>query len=213
MAVARMGPTGPEILARKEERIGRGHAERLPAMVDEVLETAGAGYADLSRIAVTTGPGSFTGVRIGIAYARGLALALDIPAVGVGSLDALAFPHTHSGEGTVVAVLDAKRGEVYARLCDKESGAALAEPEALSVEELALKLSHAGQPIMLTGGGAPLVAAALKLKHQIAGTAEAPDIADVVALALKAEAGGPPLPLYARPADAKPQLNKAVARL
>ena len=88
VALARSGAGGAEILVRASERIGRGHAERLMPMIEAALRrSASVDFADLDRIAVTTGPGSFTGVRVGIAAARGLALALDIPAVGVGSLD------------------------------------------------------------------------------------------------------------------------------
>jgi tRNA threonylcarbamoyladenosine biosynthesis protein TsaB len=214
VAVARAGSGGPYILTRAEDHISRGHAERLPPMVEAALATAKADYADLDRIAVTTGPGSFTGVRVGIAFARGLALALDIPAIGIGSLDALAFPLARSGEGTVAALLDAKRGEVYALVRDIASGATLVDAEALSVEELALRLSHARRPFTLTGAGAQLVVDALGGPHvTIAGEAEAPDIADVVALAFDAETYGPPRPVYARAADARPQLDKAVARL
>ena len=80
-------------------------------------------FSDLDRIAVTPGPGSFTGVRVGIAAARGLALALDIPAIGIGSLDALALPVVRSGNaGTVVAALDAKRHEVFVLAQDIASG-------------------------------------------------------------------------------------------
>jgi len=214
VAVARSGRTGPQILARAEEHIGRGHAELLPTMVDAALASAKVGYADLGRIAVTTGPGSFTGVRVGIAFARGLALALGVPAIGVGSLDALAFPLERSGEGTIAAVLDAKRGEVYGLVRDIASGATRLEAVALPIEDLALRLSRARRPIMLTGAGARLLAEAVgEPQAAIAGKAAAPDIADVVALALDAGECGPPLPLYARAADAKPQLDKAVARL
>ncbi|MGH6924689.1 MAG: tRNA (adenosine(37)-N6)-threonylcarbamoyltransferase complex dimerization subunit type 1 TsaB [Propylenella sp.] len=214
-AVARAGAGGrAKILAQVEERIGRGHAERLPPMVDEALSAAKAKYADLGRIAVTTGPGSFTGVRVGVAFARGLALALDIPAVGVGSLDALAFPLKRSGQGTIAAVLDAKRSEVYALVVDIASGAVLVEAEALRIEDLVLRLSHARRPITLTGAGARLVLSALgETDAAVAGEAEAPDIASVVALAFDATKCGPPLPAYARAADAKPQLDKALARL
>jgi tRNA threonylcarbamoyladenosine biosynthesis protein TsaB len=215
VAVARSGRTGLQILVRAEEHIGRGHAELLPTMVDAALASAKVGYADLGRIAVTTGPGSFTGVRVGIAFARGLALALGVPAIGVGSLDALAFPLERSGgEGTIAAVLDAKRGEVYGLVRDIASGATRLEAVALPIEDLALRLSRARRPIMLTGAGARLLAEAVgEPQAAIAGKAAAPDIADVVALALDAGECGPPLPLYARAADAKPQLDKAVARL
>ena len=88
VALAKTG-NGLSVLARRADAIGRGHAERLMPMIGEALAEAGLAYADLERIAVTTGPGSFTGTRIGVAVARGLALALGIRAVGVSVLDAL----------------------------------------------------------------------------------------------------------------------------
>jgi tRNA threonylcarbamoyladenosine biosynthesis protein TsaB len=213
VAVARASASGADILASASERLGRGHAERLEPMVGAALAAAKADYADLDRIAVTTGPGSFTGVRVGIAFARGLALALDIPVIGVGSLDAIARPLSGVGEGTVAALLDAKRGEVYALVRDAASGAALVDSEAVRLEDLVLRLSHLRRPIVLTGAGAPLVAALLpEGEATVAATAEAPDLGDVVAMALSGSASGPPLPHYARSADAKPQANKTVAR-
>src|SRR4051812_18694458 len=108
VALARFDADRIEILARGAESIGRGHAERLLPIIESVLSQAGCSFHDLDRVAVTVGPGSFTGVRVGIAAARGLALALNIPAVGVGTLDALALPILHAESiGTVVAVLDA----------------------------------------------------------------------------------------------------------
>ena len=102
VALARLRGGDAEILVSASERIGRGHAERLMPMIEAALDAAQVTFAELTRIAVTTGPGSFTGVRIGIAAARGLALALDIPAVGVGSLEALAYPAVRAGgDGTV----------------------------------------------------------------------------------------------------------------
>lgn len=91
------------------EDMATGQAERLFPALGELLERAGAAYADLTRIVVTTGPGSFTGLRIGLSAARGLALALSIPVVGVPSLTALSL----SATGPVTVLLDARRGEAY----------------------------------------------------------------------------------------------------
>ena len=92
VAIVRSNRRDLQILARAEERVGRGHAELLMPMIEAALADAGVGFAELDRIAVTTGPGSFTGVRVGIAPARGLALALDIPALRIGRLSALPLP-------------------------------------------------------------------------------------------------------------------------
>jgi tRNA threonylcarbamoyladenosine biosynthesis protein TsaB len=82
--------SGHRVLARRDEAMGRGQAERLLPMLEEMLTEAGVGWADLDGLAVCTGPGNFTGLRLGVAAARGLALALDIPAVGVTRFEALA---------------------------------------------------------------------------------------------------------------------------
>lgn len=213
VALARASDGEAQVFARAEERIGRGHAERLAPMVDATLASAGIGYADLGRVAATVGPGSFTGVRVGIAFVRGLGVALDIAVVGVGSLDALALPLARRDAGTVAAVLDARRGEVYALARDLGTGAVIVEAQALRLEDLAFRLSHAERPIVLAGSAARLVGDLLPIPQpEIANERESPDIADVAALALSAEKYGPPEPFYARGADAKPQLGKAVAR-
>jgi tRNA threonylcarbamoyladenosine biosynthesis protein TsaB len=209
------GEGDPVILSRREERLGRGHAERLMPMIEEVLAEAGASFTDLGRIAVATGPGSFTGVRVGVAAARALALALGIPAVGVGSLAALAEPVRRSrSSGAVVATLDARRGEIFVAAERLGSGVTLIEPRSISPVEAVHELRNAPDPLVLVGAGAPLLAEALgRRRFEIAGSAEYPDILDVVRLGLKTDPGRRPVPLYARGADAKPQSDKAIARL
>ena len=215
VALARAGVGAPTILARAEERIGRGHAERLMPMIEAALGEARVGFEDLGRVAATTGPGSFTGVRIGVAAARGLALALGIDAVGVGSLSALAAPVMRSRHnGTLAAVLDARRKEVYVGAHDLASKRVVIEATTATIPELVDRLADAPRPLILVGAGAPLLAAALgESRPEIAGLADAPDISDVALLALAARQGAAPRPLYARGADARPQTDKAVARL
>ena len=95
----------------RDEAVAKGQAERLMPMLEEVLAEGGIGWSDLRALAVGTGPGNFTGVRISVAAARGLALGLGIPAVGVTRLEALA----HGLPRAVLVVEDARRGEVYAQ--------------------------------------------------------------------------------------------------
>jgi tRNA threonylcarbamoyladenosine biosynthesis protein TsaB len=213
VALARSGPGGGEIVVRTSERIGRGHAELLMPMIEALLEGAGVGFPDLDRIAVTTGPGSFTGVRVGIAAARGLALALDIPAVGVNSLEALALPISQrKSAGTMMAALDAKRGEIYALARDLASGHTLIDATALRVEDIAHRLQQAPRPFFITGSGASIVADALGNRDVIiVGMTESPEIEDVATLGLTSENVAPPTPLYLRGSDAKPQGDKVVA--
>ena len=212
LAASRGG--APRILASTSERVDRGHAEHLMPMIAATLGCAGLSYSDLDRIAVTTGPGSFTGVRVGIAASRALALALDIPAVGVGSLAALASAvlqkHT---KGTAVAALDAKRGEIYARVQDIASGAVLVEAAAMRVEDIAAMLRDAERPVWLSGSGSAALAGALADPHAIvADKHDAPEISAVTLLGFRAPADAAPVPLYVRAADAKPQFGRAVER-
>src|SRR5690348_11165768 len=97
-------------LGREVIDIGKGHAERLIGVIDGALGQAGMTYKDLDRIGVSIGPGSFTGVRVGVATARGLALALGVPAVGVNTLEALAEEaHEKLPDRAVLAAIDGRR--------------------------------------------------------------------------------------------------------
>ena len=183
-------------------------------MIEATLARSGLSYADLDRIAVTTGPGSFTGVRVGIAAARALALALELPTVGVGSLAAVAFDALQKhATGTAVAALDATRSEVYVRIVDIASGAVQVEACAMAIEDVVAMMSHAEPPILLAGSGAAAIASMLTdLETCVTHTLDAPDISAVAFLGLLDDAVSPPVPFYGRGADAKPQLGKAVAR-
>jgi tRNA threonylcarbamoyl adenosine modification protein YeaZ len=193
------------------EDIGRGHAERMMAVIDAALEEAGAGFADLGRIGVTVGPGSFTGIRVGVATARGLALALNVPAVPVTTLAAIAAAADpeKAGGRPVMALIDARRGEVYAQLF-AAPGEPLDEPQAVT-PAAAAKLAEA-RGAALIGSGAPLVAELLVDSLPILGTAAAASITDVARLAARAPEGRPPAPLYLRSPDAKVQAGFALAR-
>jgi tRNA threonylcarbamoyladenosine biosynthesis protein TsaB len=185
---------GERVLARLSEPMTRGHQERLASMTQEAMAAAGTGFDALDRIGVTVGPGSFTGLRVGLAFAKGLALALDIPCVGIGSLQALAA--SVGGEGRTIASIDAKRGQVYLQLF--EDGVALSEPEALELADAGGRMSGVGR---LVGPGAGVL-------HPFAPEAEIVDLhaADPVAVArLTAQARElvPPQPIYLRPPDAR----------
>jgi tRNA threonylcarbamoyladenosine biosynthesis protein TsaB len=142
---------GGRVLASRIEPMQRGHQERIAGMTADLMAEAGLGFADLDRIAVTVGPGSFTGLRIGLAFAKGLGVALDRPCVGVGVLDVLG---RQGGAGSVLAVLDARGGQVHCRLF--EEGEPEGEPQTLDLAAAATLFS----PALLIGEGAPLLAAA-----------------------------------------------------
>ncbi len=188
------------VVARAFEPMHRGHQERLAPQVEELMQGAGWGFDSLDRIAVTVGPGSFTGLRVGLAFAKGLALALDRPCVGVGVLEALALGEGR--KGFVAACLDARRGQVYLQIFI--DGRAVMAPDVAPLEIAAARLAELwpGGPAALVGSGAPLLA------DMIAGAeAQIPVAADpgvVAAIAAAARAPfPPPRPLYLRAPDAK----------
>jgi tRNA threonylcarbamoyl adenosine modification protein YeaZ len=211
------GDGSTAMLAERAERIGRAQAERLVPMVEEALQSAHIAFAGLGRIAVATGPGSFTGIRVGVAAARGLALALGIDSVGIGSLEALAAEARHAiPQAPVVAVLAGPRGDVFAYAADA-NGATRLQPSLLDPAELARLVAGWGRsPLALIGSAAPVVADHLGrggLDARIVREAEAPEAGWIARLALAETAIGPPRPLYLRPPDAKPQMGRAVARV
>lgn len=189
----------------RSQIVGRGHAEILMGMIEGVLAEAGLAAGDLERIAVTVGPGSFTGLRVGIAAARGLALVLGKVAVGIGTLAVHAGEaRAANGARAVLAVLAAGRGEIYGAIYAADGGEVLS-PRAASAEVLAAEVTDG---MLLAGSGADLVLAALPMdvRPVVAHRRSAPDIAALCRLALAApEATASPRPLYLRPPDAKPQ--------
>jgi tRNA threonylcarbamoyl adenosine modification protein YeaZ len=205
-------------LGRAVLDIGTGHAERLMGVIGQALEQAGIGYAGLEAVAVSVGPGSFTGVRVGVATARGLALALSIRAVGVTTLESLANEARIAFPGRpVLAAIDARRNEIYAAFHDAD-GSLRAGPTVTTVEDTARIWMEAGRPV-LTGSAANLI---FRLVSENAGSAPALDIAsqaptaDIGIYARLAAQKQPstekPRPLYLRGADAKPQTGFALPR-
>lgn len=199
-------------LGRSVRDLGKGHAEHLMAVIDEALAQAGKSYADLGRVAVTTGPGSFTGVRVGVSAARGFSLALKIPAVGVTTLEALAYETRQAlGPTTVLAALDAGREELHAAVYDADSNV-LREPSVLSLAE-AVEIASSGQ-MALAGTAAQMIADAVGLGNAMAfgPTVATADIATYARLAAGKQPGERPKPLYLRAPDAKPQAGFVLPR-
>src|SRR3954470_24849568 len=103
-----------KLIARESELMKRGHAEALMPLIGRVIKSSGLGFADLDRIVVTSGPGSFTGLRVGISAARGIGLAAEKPVVGVTTLAAYAAPVVNEGgEHPVISAIDARHDQVY----------------------------------------------------------------------------------------------------
>ncbi len=199
-------------LGRKVVDLGRGHAERLIGVIDEALLEADMEYRRLEAIAVNIGPGSFTGVRVGVSAARGFALALDIPAIGVSALQALAQETIdEAAEGPVLAAIDAHRGEVYLQ-CFDVSGEALSEPCAVSLADAEIAARSAA---IVAGSAAKAMRELAGADHawRIASTLATADIAVTARIAGRTGASGDrPKPLYLRAPDAKPQTGAALPR-
>ena len=197
-------------LGRQVLDLGKGHAEHLMAVIEAALKASGTGYRDLDAIAVTIGPGSFTGLRVGVSTARGLALALKIPAIGVTTLEALAAEAAATFPGRVVlAALDAGRGEIHAALYD----IALVMTYGPVVANLAEATAMARRAdAVLAGTAAPQIAAAAGSAFDIGPVASTADIATYARLAAAKGPGEKPKPLYLRGADAKPQAGFILPR-
>lgn len=196
--------------AARTRDMPRGHAEALMPMIDEVMREAGAGFAELDRFAVTIGPGSFTGLRVGVAAGRGLALASGKPLVGVGTLQALAqtvLTGPTPPETPFMVVLDARREDVYCQQFEatgEPMDAARVMPPALAAASLDASVE------ILFGSGAALVRAALPGvgggEMKIANLPAGPDARALAMFAARLPVPTtPPRLLYLRPPDAKPQ--------
>jgi tRNA threonylcarbamoyladenosine biosynthesis protein TsaB len=203
-------------LSASMERFETGHAERLIPMIGDAMAKAGLDFDRLDRIAVTTGPGTFTGTRIGVAAARALALACGAKTVGVSSLAVMAEVAKREITAEQLAVVvDARRGEVYAQLFGPDGGLdARSTPLLLSIDEAAQLGGN--EPVVLVGSGAAAVARTASEQGRDAVSRLDDLLPDASALAHIAVAlrvtDDPLVPFYLRPPDAKPQAGKAIAR-
>lgn len=202
-AVAVYDGAAGRVLGSVSETIGRGHAERLMAMIDEALDKAGLTLSEMTRVAVTVGPGSFTGIRVGVAAARGLALALGVECVGVSTLSVLANLPAPGAPRAVLAAMNAHRDEVYAQTF--ENGEPCDEARVLGLDDF---LSEAAADKLSVIGSA----SALLTDRAVQTLPDHFPIEIVAALGAKAKAQGKPKPLYLRGPDAKPQTGFAVSR-
>ena len=190
---------GDRILAHMFEAMDRGHAERLAPMVQEAMK--GTDFSSLERLAVTTGPGTFTGQRVGLAFMRGLRLALRIPLTGITTLEAIAAAALQETGKTRAAVIhDARREEAYLLLQDGRT--IEVEPMVMPFLE-AIERIRAFGPCALAGTGAVAAAASLGTDFALSSIHQ-PDALWVARLAQKLPAPkDAPGPLYLRAPDAK----------
>lgn len=144
------------VIAQRSLPMERGHAEALMPLIADVMADAGVGFSQLERICATTGPGSFTGLRVGLSAARGIALAAGKPAVGVGTLAAFAAPQlSEGGVNPVISAIDARHGQVYYQVVSG-TGAALVRPRIAPIATV-YEAARFGLPIIV-GNAAKIVA-------------------------------------------------------
>jgi tRNA threonylcarbamoyladenosine biosynthesis protein TsaB len=195
-----------KIVAQESQPMKRGHAEALMPLLARVMKVSGVAFASLDRIAVTTGPGSFTGLRVGLSAARGIALAAGKPVVGLTTLTAYAAPIvTENGPHPIISAIDARHDHVYFQVVGGD-GSSLIRPQVAPIAE-ALAASKFGAP-HLVGNAANILAERwpaeapppFRIDPQVA-----PDIAWVAWLgAAVSPEMAPARPYYLRAPDAKP---------
>ena len=196
---------GDKILAHIFEPMARGHAEALAPMVESAMGQAKIAFSALDRLAVTTGPGTFTGQRVGLAFMRGLRLALKKPLIGITTLEAMAAAALNESKADYAAALhDAKRGEFYFQIASRDG--ALFAPRIAMLDEAIEAIAGLSGKIALAGTGANAALSGLRERGTAAmmtGIAE-PDALWVARLALKApQSDAPVRPLYLRAPDAR----------
>jgi tRNA threonylcarbamoyladenosine biosynthesis protein TsaB len=205
-AAAVLDTDGEDFLASRSLPMSRGHAEALMPLVATVMSDAGIEFPDLDRIAVTIGPGSFTGLRVGVAAARGIALATGKPAVGLTTLAVLAAPFFDVDDSRpLLAVIDARHDQVYMQLFGV-GGRTLIAPRLAPLRD-AIRTAMAS-PTRIIGNAAKRVEAAWpdhERRPPLVTTVRAPDIGWVARLGAASLDVGGVKPLYLRAADAQPQ--------
>jgi tRNA threonylcarbamoyladenosine biosynthesis protein TsaB len=202
------------IVASESLGMVRGHAEALIPLVGRVMAASGMAFTDLDRIVVTTGPGSFTGLRVGISAARGFGLATGLPVVGVSTLSAYAAPYLGiDNENPVIAAIDARHAHVYLQVFGPD-GRTLVTPRLAPLGEAVHAASEA--PAHLVGSAALAVADGLTRTAAAPVTVDARDAPEIDWVArigvVAPDANAPPKPQYLRAPDAQPQNASSLPR-
>ena len=205
-AAAVLDTDAGKLIVHESQAMKRGHAEALMPLIGRVIAASGTTFTALGRIAVTTGPGSFTGLRVGLSAARGIALAANIPVVGVTTLAAYAAPVvSRNAEHPVVSAIDARHDHVYLQVVSG-NGSALVRPRVAPIAE-ALSAWRFGAPVLV--GNAAKILAERWPSHAVppvkVDAQPAPDISWVGWLGAAVSPNtAPARPFYLRPPDAKP---------
>lgn len=197
------------VIASKTIDIGRGHAELMMGVIESVLADAKCTYQSLTSIAVCVGPGSFTGIRVGVSAAVGFGIALNIPTIGVTSLQALALAHRNTKQ-EILCLIDANRGDVYVQTFSPQ-GLPQDAPRQMSLDDVATLPMV--QSKRFVGSGAALLAATYPdLKLIDPACAALPAVENIAKAVPNSQLCVAAKPLYLRRPDAKPQLSYTLAR-
>lgn len=185
------------------EELGRGHAERLMPLIEELLAAHDIAWKEVSAVATTTGPGSFTGLRVGMAAARGLSLALDCPCYGVSVFEAFA----HGVSNPLAVTMDAKRDQVWMQVFNIPDEPH-SEPQAISLDQAVAAIPTTVDT--LVGSAAPILVQQNN-RFTVLNDNPSPPIENVARVALAMDTpSAAPRPLYLRAPDAKPQASALV---
>jgi tRNA threonylcarbamoyladenosine biosynthesis protein TsaB len=195
-----------KVIAMESQAMKRGHAEALMPLIARVMKETGIPFAALDRVAVTSGPGSFTGLRVGLSAARGIGLAAGKPVVGLTTLSAYAAPIVSEGaEQPVISAIDARHDHVYLQVVSG-NGSSLVRPKVASMEE-ALAASRFGAP-HLVGNAAKILAERWPPDAPPPFKVDAQPAPDIIWVAWLGAAvnpdSAPAKPYYLRAPDAKP---------
>lgn len=203
-----------QVLSSKTEDIGKGHAERLMEIIGSVMAQAKVTYQDLDKVITTIGPGSFTGVRVGVATARGFGVGLNVPVIGINNLEALLFELAETNdlepEQSIGAVILAGRDQAFCQLSFATHFAEADTPFVADIEDIRIELAK-HQPVLLCGNGAKVLLSEQKLPPLDKAQASIEMVAKIGAKRQKS--GEKPEPLYLRKPDAVPQTGFAVERM
>ena len=146
-----------KLLGESYQNTGLTHSQTLMLMAQDLLKSCGFGPGDVTHLAVAAGPGSFTGIRIGVAAAKGFAWGASVPCCGVSTLEAMAA-QLGAWQGYVCPVMDARRSQVYNALFHVECGKCtrIREDRAVSLQDLGTELQNLSEPVFLVGDGSNL---------------------------------------------------------
>jgi tRNA threonylcarbamoyl adenosine modification protein YeaZ len=203
-----------EMLAQETIAMVQGHAEALGPMVQRVMGQVEGGVSTIGRVAACIGPGSFTGIRIGVAMARAIALTIEAPIIGVTTFVAFAGPLlVEPKPGVIATAIDAKHGKVYFQLFES-TGRPILAPMIASLREV-VRVIGAG-PARVAGNAAAMVAEEAERTGLVFDDSEAsayPDIVSIARVGLAADPEAfPARPLYVKAPDAHPSPGDAIAR-